>query len=320
MKIYYFLLWSCLLNLHSLSFASDEKFESRYLNTQVESCMTLQWTCNENEFPFFDQQGCGCRTKTAAETEHCLGGTKQSLSVTGSQEDYVNSDPQVCVTLQFECKLGQYPFFNEQGCGCKIKTVQEAQTCIESAKTLALLFPEYNQLEISEAGISFEIPQNWLTLNDGTAWSVHINGLPQIGFNWTKMAPEWQETSILPSNGQILGPYTVDLKWSKGSFYMIYMDSLTQVDAMKEFNQFELHTVILRTEVNLAYDFYVRAESLKQLKSIDSLYRHFMDSGKLNPVKNYLNKDLEQCKTLKLECDSNKKPFTDELGCGCAIL
>jgi len=317
MKIYYFVLWSYLLSLSLFSFAEEQKTEIRYINQQVDSCLTLQWTCNENEYPFFDQQGCGCKTKTTVETARCLE-KKQVLSMSSPKENYMTSDPQACITLQFTCPLGQYPFFNEQGCGCKTKTFSESQTCLESAKTLALLFPDYNQLEISEAGIAFEVPQNWFTLNDGTAWSIHIKGLPQIGFNWVKTTPEWREISLLPSEGPVLGPYSIDLKWSKGSFYMIYQDSAA--NTLKEFNQLEFHTIILRTEANLAYDFYLKAESLKQLKSIEPLYRYFMDSSQLSPVKTYLNKDLAQCKTLKFECESNKKPFTDELGCGCVTL
>jgi hypothetical protein len=308
MKTCYLLLWSCLLL--SLNIAAEEKSESRYLNPSVEACMTLQWTCNENEYPFFDQQGCGCKTQT--ETQRCSE-IKQSAT-----QEYLNTDPKVCTILQFECKLGQYPFFDEKGCGCKTKSAKESQSCAESAKMLALLFPEYNQLEIPEAGIAFEVPQSWLTLNDGTAWSIHIKGLPQIGFNWVKTTPEWQEQSILPLDGQILGSYPVDLQWSKGSFYMIYKNS--PAGDVKEFSQFELHIIIHRTEVNLAYDFYVQADSLKQMKSIEPVYRYFSRSGKFNPVKNYLHKDLEQCKTIKLECDSNKQPFTDALGCGCVTL
>ena len=54
-KIY---VWS-LLSLLSLSCVAAEN--SRYLNPDPQACLNLRFDCAENEIPFFNTQGCGCR-------------------------------------------------------------------------------------------------------------------------------------------------------------------------------------------------------------------------------------------------------------------
>lgn len=48
-----------LLSLLSLPcFAADN---NRYLNTDPQACLNLRIDCADNEIPFFNTQGCGCR-------------------------------------------------------------------------------------------------------------------------------------------------------------------------------------------------------------------------------------------------------------------
>jgi hypothetical protein len=35
--------------------------ESRIVNTNAQTCLSLNFTCATNEIPFFNTQGCGCR-------------------------------------------------------------------------------------------------------------------------------------------------------------------------------------------------------------------------------------------------------------------
>jgi len=236
---------------------------------------------------------------------------------------YVNKDVETCMTLLFTCEEGQYPFFDEQGCGCQVPTVTD-QDCQKSTKTALTNSSEeqlaYNKLEIPEAGISFDIPQNWLTLETKTAWSPQASGIPRIGFKWLNTPLKSSALDILPKNSlNVLGPYQVDLGWERGSLYLVQINVSGKTDS-EMVSVFEIHAVVSKPEVNIVYDFYTSALNLEQFKNIEVVHQHFIRSGALSNIKSYVSKDTQQCKQLKFKCDMSKEPFSDELGCGCVTV
>jgi len=95
--------------------------DNRYLNRDPLQCRQLQFECAEGYYPFFDQQGCGCAA-AALERTYCpqLNARNLYTVLTHSEPYYISNDVATCNTLKFRCKeQGFYPFFDQQGCGCR---------------------------------------------------------------------------------------------------------------------------------------------------------------------------------------------------------
>lgn len=174
--------------------------------------------------------------------------------------------------------------------------------------------PKYKPLELKDAGITIEIPKNWVQQGQKTAWSPDKAGMPLIGFNWKKIPADWEPTNMLPEKSDFLGPFMIDLGWERGLLYIVQ----TQAETDKV-SRFEIHTIVPRMEAQRAYDFYAAANSLSQLKKIEFVNQHVTQSGLLNSFKNYVSKDLEECEDISLDCAINEEEFFDDKGCGCLL-
>jgi hypothetical protein len=181
-----------------------------------------------------------------------------------------------------------------------------------NAGPLSISEPKYGSLEIKDAGITIEFPQNWFRQGKDTKWSMPKNGLPLVGFKWTDMNSDWKEENMLPAKSDFLGPFVINLGWKQGSLYLV------QVKAGKE--RYEIHTVIPRLEAEIAYDFYARADSLAQLMEINFVIQRIMHSGELHRIKDYVSEDPEECEEITWDCGFNEEEFFDEKGCGCLIV
>ncbi len=183
-----------------------------------------------------------------------------------------------------------------------------------NAGPLSISEPKYGSLEIKDAGITIEFPQNWFQQGKDTEWSVKKNGLPLVGFKWTDIKSDWKEENMLPSKSDFLGPFIIDLGWKQGSLYIV------QVKAGKDIERYEIHTVIPRIEATIAYDFYASADSLAQLMTINFVIQRIMHSGELHRIKDYVSEDPEECEEITWDCGFNEEEFVDEKGCGCLIV
>jgi hypothetical protein len=290
MKIRIFHLLIISLILLSQSACAKEP-DRGYVNKDPKACATLSLSCEKNQHPFYDDTGCGCTAKTAAESKHY----------------YVNQDPKVCSSLLFKCQAGQNPFFDEHGCGCQFVECGEPDQKLSSNS-------EYQLVEIKDAGVSFEIPKTWSKQGDQNQWSPNPKNTSFIGFKWTKIeeSSHWQPIQMLPKQGSILGPYNIDLSWEHGLLFVLQFR-----ESEKKVEKFEIHTIIPRMEAGIAYDFYARADSFEQLKTIEAVHQRFILSGSLNTIKRYLSNNPEQCRDLELNCDANEEDFSDDTGCGC---
>jgi len=183
-----------------------------------------------------------------------------------------------------------------------------------NAGPLSISEPKYGSLEIKDAGITIEFPQNWFRQGKDTEWSVKKNGLPLVGFKWTDIKSDWEKENMLPSKSDFFGPFVIDLGWKQGSLYIV------QAKAGNNKKRYEIHTVIPRMEANLAYDFYASADSLAQLMAINFVIQRIMHSGELHRIKDYVSEYPEECEEITWDCGFNEEEFFDENGCGCLIV
>ena len=184
---------------------------------------------------------------------------------------------------------------------------------LQPLDVLAVKEPQYGTLKIKGAGITIDFPKTWFQQGKNTVWSPQKKGFPLVGFKWTTIQSDWDDEKMLPQNGDLLGPFMIDLGWERGSLYIV------QVNVRGRQNQFEIHIVITRQEARLAYDFYAQAVSFKQLQTIDFVIQRLIHSGRLETLKDYVSKDPKECGDIEWDCNINEEPFSDRTGCGCLV-
>jgi|GEM_PF-942360 len=293
---------SFILLLSQISCAKQS--DRDYTQQDPKLCSNITLSCPPGKLPFYDNDGCGCQpTKVPANTSRY----------------YVNEAQKTCLNLLFKCPEGQNPFFDEQGCGC-----QSAEDCADSEKKLLSTASQYQLVEIKDASLSFEIPKTWVKHGDTMTWSATAESTALIGFNWVEIESDgWEPIHLLPKPANIIGPYNTDLGWEKGLLYIVHIVPVpaNTKDTPKSTDKFELHTIIPRMEAGIAYDFYASASSLEQLKAIDEVHQHFLQSGELSSIKRYISEDAQECQdTEDLNCDVGEQEFRDDSGCGCVTL
>ncbi len=270
--------------------------DREYINHDPQACAKVAVNCKQDQHPFYDDKGCGCLPNVAT---------------TDPKRYYVNPDTKACSTLLFKCQGGQSPFFDQQGCGCQINECDNADE-----KELPANPADYQKVEIKDASVSFEIPKTWIKQGNNNVWTPpEAKGSPFISFKWENFqsqSSDWEPTHILPKPASLLGPYNISLGWEQGLLYFVQIH-----DAEKKVNKFEIHTIIPRMEAGIAYDFYASADTLEQLKGIDSVHQHFIQSGELSSIKNYISKDGEECQNQEINCEVGEQEFYDDTGCGC---
>jgi hypothetical protein len=100
-----------------------------YQHRDPVTCLDESFTCPTGQYPFFDQQGCGCYTpKPCAENgDNTLNAAAVTTPGTAlvampkAADRYISRDTELCQYLRFSCATDFYPFFNQQGCGCASK-------------------------------------------------------------------------------------------------------------------------------------------------------------------------------------------------------
>ena len=69
--------------------------------------------CPQGQYLYIDQTNCHCQ---AVIKHHCP--QQQRLLLSKTEMDYIETDPAVCQKLNFVCKDGYQPHFDQNGCGC----------------------------------------------------------------------------------------------------------------------------------------------------------------------------------------------------------
>lgn len=129
---------------------------------------------------------------------------------------------------------------------------------------------EWQQVEITEAGISIEVPADWLPLST-KEWSPDPTGMPHIGLNWLKIDQAWEPTDMLPNEqAYITGRLSVDLGWAEGLLY--------QVSVTGEQTTTQMH-IIAPLDGDIAYDFYLTTLHEEDIGALQIVHEQFAKSA-----------------------------------------
>lgn len=135
----------------------------------------------------------------------------------------------------------------------------------------------WHTADFPEAGISVKVPPDWVQV--GSSWSSKDTPALVMGLDWMTTSPNWQPTAMLPDGAQITGRSAIDLGWAEGLRYEVRFENNETV---------ERHVVAPLDGV-LAYNFYVRAESIETIKTNVLIHDFFSQSAILSQPQPFIN-------------------------------
>mgnify|MGYP004190451107 CR=1 FL=1 len=81
--------------------------DKTYASHDMDECQVLKLTCQDNELPFYADDGCGCKIDPVYKAK-C-----------GEGREYVGKNEEECSTVMVQCIPPFVPFNDECGCGCE---------------------------------------------------------------------------------------------------------------------------------------------------------------------------------------------------------
>ncbi|MFO7166722.1 MAG: hypothetical protein DIU80_001705 [Chloroflexota bacterium] len=130
----------------------------------------------------------------------------------------------------------------------------------------------YQPAGIPELGLSFQVPEGWEQVSGENAWSPAGMDVPRIGVESAEVTPDWTASSFLPEGATVRSTQSVMLPSGQAMLYTIENTDGTA----------ESHAII-RSDT-MAYDFYARAQSLQELRTIEPVLTDIVGSAQLGGV------------------------------------
>jgi hypothetical protein len=144
----------------------------------------------------------------------------------------------------------------------------------------------YGRVDITEAGLSFEVPVSWQQLDGVWAWSGDGAEWPRVEVLWRELPPPLEaEAAMLPSPATILESKPVTLEWGEGRRVTIeiYGSQPLSNDARAPLLAVETHVIVVvpRGGSRDAYDFAARARTAEELAGPRLVLQQMLDSSQL---------------------------------------
>lgn len=133
----------------------------------------------------------------------------------------------------------------------------------------------WTQVHVMEGQVSIDVPNAWLRRNEGWTWAPYSRGLPVVGLTWREVGPEWNPRRMLPDDGRVVSTDSLALGWGPGRIFILERpDTLGPSEII-----YEQHVVVRSPGDERAFDFFSRARSLDELRSLSSVLRRISASA-----------------------------------------
>ena len=144
----------------------------------------------------------------------------------------------------------------------------------------------YGGVDVSDAGLTFEVPDSWIRLEPEWTWAPEPDAGLQIGVNWLDLEPPQEaEAAMLPSPSEVVSSEPIDLAFGSGRRVVINVlaPATEGGDAQAPVESTQIHVLITLVEddTRRAYDFYAVGHDGDQLAVIDPVLQHMLDSAAL---------------------------------------
>jgi hypothetical protein len=136
--------------------------------------------------------------------------------------------------------------------------------------------PEWQRVEIAEAGLSFYIPAGWEQQSPDWLWAPAGADMPQIGAAWNDVAPGVEiEALFLPNHSQMVNAAPLELSAGQAMSYTLQV--FAPAAANGELESVQTH-VIVRGAGGRAFDVYFVARTAEELSARDAVVREVLAS------------------------------------------
>jgi hypothetical protein len=144
--------------------------------------------------------------------------------------------------------------------------------------------PLYQRVEMTPAGLSFEVPVGWFRLDPEWVWTPDPTSELRLGLNWMDLQPPMEaEPAMLPDHSQILYNEPVESGWAQGQQFVleVYASEAAVGDGKASVQSLEVHTIFVITTDNgrRALDFYVSGPSAEDMGRLEPHLRHMVETS-----------------------------------------
>ena len=144
--------------------------------------------------------------------------------------------------------------------------------------------PVYQEVNIPEAGLVFEVPAGWLRLEPECAWAPDNANSLRLGFNWMDIQPPQEvEAAMLPHHSQIIHSEPVELDWASGRSFTVevYAPAAQGDDTRAPVQSVEIHVLIVVSlgDTRRAFDFYASGQTAEQLAILEPSLQHMLETS-----------------------------------------
>jgi len=146
--------------------------------------------------------------------------------------------------------------------------------------------PVYQEVNISEAGLVFEVPAGWLRLEPEWAWALDGANSLHLGVNWMDVRPPQEVgAALLPTPSQVIHSEPVELGWVSGrSFTLeVYAPAVQSDDTRAPVQSVETHVIVVVSlgDTRRAFDFYASGQTAEQLAILEPSLQHMLGTSAL---------------------------------------
>jgi hypothetical protein len=144
----------------------------------------------------------------------------------------------------------------------------------------------YENVDVPEIGMTFEVPPAWERLAGELAWASEEEGSSRVGCEWLTLEPPMElEAALLPKPAQIVASTPIDLGWAEGRRFTleVYGPSDQGDDTQAPVESMETHVLFAVDQGGgrLGVDFYASAPDAEALEALEPALQHMLSTARL---------------------------------------
>jgi len=180
--------------------------------------------------------------------------------------------------IRLRAKGEEYAY---HGAGERVVVVPEAGERETSGEPAVV----YENVNVPEIGLTFEVPSAWTQVEGVLAWKPEIGGGSRLAFEWVRLEPPMEmEAALLPKPAQILESTPIDLGWAEGRHFTLEVYGTGTGEGDKApVESVETHVLFAVDQdgARLGLDFYASAPDGKALENLEPALQHMLSTAVL---------------------------------------
>jgi hypothetical protein len=140
----------------------------------------------------------------------------------------------------------------------------------------------YQDVNLPQADLSFQVPEDWTQRKPELVWSPPDNEGLRMGLSWQDLQPPMEpEAVMLPNHSQVLQSDPVASDWASGRSFMLEVYAPAAQGGGLESVEAHILLVVQRKAGRRAYDLYASAPTAAELAHLTPALWHMFSSATL---------------------------------------